>query len=244
MEPMISMTSLEVFLPEKVIKTYASAFWSVWVATSFNKPIAKILSVPSFYKYISHQRFWLDKLKEIQNSVNVRGIALVGTFKTSHFSPVAAVLLPMALPSLGLCLRTLTRGGYNRSAFIDVSAALECDQQRPISEDDPWNAFSRCTSFPGSSMFSDFAELRQSVFQMKQIINTQGQKDVSPMVRTFEELLTRMPRHLVSVYDPELATEWLEQHIVKNLSPLGAFRTKAKSMISSSVWLKRKKRIR
>lgn len=237
-EPMVIMNTFDVSVPPEVITKFANIFSRVWITTIFNHPITNIATVPSPLKYIKDQQSWLEKINVLSKTIKIQGIVWFGSYKTTHFAPIGAVLLPMALPTLGMCLKTFVSGTFNISVLHDVINILQCAQDKPYSDDHPLAGISKC-HFPGSALFSDFVDIQNNVIKMRRVIDSKGQNDISPIVRKFEDLLPRLPSHLAAIFNIQVAREWIESHVLNNLTPLGGFKTKAKTLISQSKWLAR-----
>lgn len=106
----------------------------------------------------------------------IRGIALTGWQRYDHFA-VLCELLPVALPSLAVCLSTASNGYFDVNYKTNtILSALTCSEPTSIhftwldlQRDSNLASFSRCM-FPGSKIFRFVIRLTAIVTEAKEYI--------------------------------------------------------------------------
>ena len=239
-EPVVSMyhhTGAELPISTHIWSKYAQIFPNLWVGSFFNRPSPTISLEQSVFQYINNQKAWLSMMSRVRNTVNIRGVAMLGVYKSSHFSSIGSVLLPMALPTLGLCLRTIVRGTLDLVTLRDVMMSFECSrkEREDIYLEGTRSVFLSCR-FPGNELYQNFVELRGLVVLMKNK-GLPGPNNYTLLAEKFAMLLRTMPQHLDQTYDQDTAIEWLTTHLLQNLGPLESFQARSKTFLLSKKWV-------
>ncbi|UYV67663.1 LAMTOR2 [Cordylochernes scorpioides] len=103
---------------------YAAVFPTVWVASAFKGASAMTQILPPLRFHILNQQAWLRTLeREGPRFSKVQGIALTGWQRFDHFTTLCE-LMPVAIPSLALCLQTLLDGDFTNEGHVKVSKLL------------------------------------------------------------------------------------------------------------------------
>lgn len=125
-EPMVwHYTTAESFqLTPELWDKYSSVFDSVWVATAFKGATGSCQMLPVIQHHLSNHEHWLHVLsREVSKFQHFRGVALTGWSRYDHYATLCE-LLPVAIPSLALCLRVWLAGAYSGELHMSVAKEL------------------------------------------------------------------------------------------------------------------------
>jgi hexosaminidase len=115
-EPMVwHYNSAETFhLGAALWEKYGNIFSNVWVASAFKGATTSSQILPVNKFHLSNHEAWLSELGLHAGKIlHFKGIALTGWSRYDHYATLCE-LLPSAIPSLCLCLKTWLNGGYNQ----------------------------------------------------------------------------------------------------------------------------------
>ncbi|XP_049817212.1 hexosaminidase D isoform X2 [Aethina tumida] len=85
---------------------YGNVFTNVWGATAFKGATSSAQVIPITKFHVSNHEAWLNELGvHAGKIINFRGIALTGWSRFDHYATICE-LLPCAIPSLAVCLKT------------------------------------------------------------------------------------------------------------------------------------------
>ncbi|NXU84798.1 HEXDC Hexosaminidase, partial [Xiphorhynchus elegans] len=124
-QPMIWDYSADLDVEDKVqlIEKYQRCgFSKVWFASAFKGATGVNQSLTLIGHHLKNQLQWLEVASRTPPDV-LEGIALTGWQRYDHFS-VLCELLPVAIPSLAVCLQTLKDGGYSEQVKENVEKLL------------------------------------------------------------------------------------------------------------------------
>ncbi|MCL4132961.1 UNVERIFIED_CONTAM: hypothetical protein GTU68_020235 [Idotea baltica] len=111
-------------LPPNMFETYSQVFDCLWGASCFKGATGSTQFLPPIQHHIDNQLTWVSLLNEQQSKFKeVRGIVLTGWQRYDHYA-VLCELLPVALPSLALCLKVLKVGSFTQEDHEAVSQEL------------------------------------------------------------------------------------------------------------------------
>ncbi|NWY19296.1 HEXDC Hexosaminidase, partial [Aphelocoma coerulescens] len=97
-------------------------FSKVWFASAFKGATGVNQSLTLVGHHLRNQLGWLQVASRSPADV-LEGIALTGWQRYDHFS-VLCELLPVAIPSLAVCLQALENGGYSEKVKENVEKLL------------------------------------------------------------------------------------------------------------------------
>ncbi|NWR80897.1 HEXDC Hexosaminidase, partial [Centropus unirufus] len=97
-------------------------FSKVWFASAFKGATGANQSLTLIGHHLRNHLQWLEVARNSPPDA-LEGIALTGWQRYDHFS-VLCELLPVAIPSLAVCLQTLTNGGYSEEVKATVEKLL------------------------------------------------------------------------------------------------------------------------
>ncbi|XP_014239918.1 hexosaminidase D-like [Cimex lectularius] len=124
-------SGLNFYVPEDLWAKYGEVFGKAWVASSYKGSTGPCQVLPVLHHHISNHEQWLALISK-QNCCLILGIALTGWSRYDHYATLCE-LMPTAIPSLALCLRVCTNGGYDHTLFKRVSSSLGYKEDIPPS---------------------------------------------------------------------------------------------------------------
>ncbi|XP_012673461.2 beta-N-acetylhexosaminidase isoform X2 [Clupea harengus] len=123
------------YLPQLDIKMISSwisryeqaGFKRMWFASAFKGATGEDQMWTPLGAYLHNHGSWLEIISSLGNypQITLEGIMLTGWQRYDHFS-VLCELLPVAIPSLAVCLQTLKHGYFNEKAQAEVQHILGC----------------------------------------------------------------------------------------------------------------------
>ncbi|XP_058708074.1 hexosaminidase D isoform X2 [Poecile atricapillus] len=154
-QPMIWDYAADIDVEGKVqlIEKYRRCgFSKVWFASAFKGATGVNQSLTLIGHHLRNQLEWLHVARRSPADV-LEGIALTGWQRYDHFS-VLCELLPVAIPSLAVCLQALKNGGYSEQVKENVENLLGMSNL----EIDTY--MSTCVgTFPGNTIFTLVTEV-------------------------------------------------------------------------------------
>ncbi|CAG5130349.1 unnamed protein product [Candidula unifasciata] len=111
---------------------YAKVFKSVWIASAFKGATgARQFYTEPLYHLENHYS-WLDVIAANNGRLIFKGLALTGWQRYDHFATLCE-LLPVAIPSLAMCLATMKNAGFTQGIHMNTSRLLNCSRPLEIS---------------------------------------------------------------------------------------------------------------
>ncbi|XP_068919156.1 hexosaminidase D-like isoform X1 [Petaurus breviceps papuanus] len=236
----------------RIIAKYAeSGFRSVWFASSFKGSTGPAQMWTPLSHHLSNQLSWLRVLRALQAAsagphirdarpIRCQGIVLTGWQRYDHYS-VLCELLPVAVPSLAICLQTLVAGEFTE---VTKKTVMELLGFQTINLES-----STCQGdgmFPGAEVYQlveqvkDLKETglraleedstaqgwfspyhRKHRFGNPQNLEAFGRK-LTKVSEAWESLLPTLQMHLGVVFYSNTVDEWLEEYVLPQLEPLRA----------------------
>ncbi|XP_061867023.1 hexosaminidase D isoform X2 [Colius striatus] len=149
-QPMIWDYAADLDVEEKVHlieKYHRCGFSKVWFASAFKGATGVNQSLTLIGHHLKNQLQWLKVARSSPTDI-LEGIALTGWQRYDHFS-VLCELLPVAIPSLAVCLQALKNGVYSEKIKENVERLLGMSNL----ETDTFMSTSLAT-FPGSNILT------------------------------------------------------------------------------------------
>ncbi|KAK6174355.1 hypothetical protein SNE40_017650 [Patella caerulea] len=232
---------------------YGQAFNHVWAASSFKGATGSAQYYTDVTYHLRNHYGWIDTITKVHSStpnLKFRGVALTGWQRYDHFSTLCE-LIPAALPSLSVCLLTISNGGFTESEYNKVQHILGCDEDMV-----------QCR-FPGSDVYSLMQELRAfenetkhneglnsrlngwlTDYHVKHGFGSPGQLKIlvniiDKVVSNYKQLHAKCLSVLAKYYYKSTLDEWVAVHIDQKIHYYSDKATAAKSLISRQVWPQR-----
>lgn len=184
-EPMVWVYAEDVyrFVTSQMWDKYATIFPTAWTASAFKGAFGETLVIPPARRHLENNLKWLAVIQseDARFSDGIQGIALTGWQRYDHFA-VLCELLPTAIPSLAICLSTMSRGYFNVEPIGNpILSALTCPEssspdsqmKRPwieLNQDPDLAIFSKCM-FPGSPVFRFTLHLTSITGEAREYLN-------------------------------------------------------------------------
>ncbi|XP_014671259.1 PREDICTED: hexosaminidase D-like isoform X2 [Priapulus caudatus] len=262
-EPMVWAyhPNLTQFLHAGIWDQYAKVFKKVWVASSFKGATGIDQYVTNITHHLENHLSWLQIMTAYKSAFSFQGIALTGWQRYDHFA-VLCELLPVATPSLALCLQTVVNGGIDPNIVNRVSNLLgfatpiniTLGPDRPLPESAP--------HFPGGDVYHEAQRLYRldawahgfehlgnflgflTPYQLRRNFSSvssleAGLRQYAPLVDALKAARDDAAEALWGVYDGHTVAEWLEQRITATLDRLHAMKRSADSLIARRTWPRR-----
>lgn len=175
-EPMVWVYADDIyyFVTNGVWSVYEEIFDTVWTASAFKGANGESIIIPPARQRLDNHIHWLYtmQMEGPQFKNGIQGIALTGWQRYDHFA-VLCELLPTSMPSLALCLSTVSRGYFETDPLKNTMlSSLTCASRNTNSiKSHPWIhlnsdpdllGLSNCL-FPGSVVFRYAIRLRSAV---------------------------------------------------------------------------------
>lgn len=224
--------SLKLDFPEGMFDRYSQVFDALWIATAFKGATGSSQVLPQIQDHVNNHLIWLQELQQQKHKFkNFRGFALTGWSRYDHYS-ILCELLPVAVPSLCLCLRVLTQGGFNQEDYVYISNLLGftnpiniCPLPRP-------QVVEEGTRFPGSLLYAGiqmWANQRTHYYAIK---NSEGMLgwfneymrernfinpvqveniilSMNELLKSMTELRAQLTRYMTEILHQETIDEWM-----------------------------------
>ncbi|GFO13672.1 hexosaminidase d [Plakobranchus ocellatus] len=247
---------------EETFAKYEKIFKYIWIASSFKGATGSRQFYTEPLYHIQNHFSWLQVIQEHQKNIRFRGIALTGWQRYDHFATLCE-LLPVAIPSLAVCLATIKNGGFTEAIHGSVSTVLKCDGKIEMSfpEIDKKTKMAKITQdcrFPGSDVYyamQDFYAYTQistqhrldgwlSDYQIAHGFTSPGQMkvlamDLNKQNNGFSRTMDPLKLHLLSIYSSEDVAEWLEENIYERKRHNEQILEKIHGLINIKTWPRR-----
>ncbi|XP_007886660.1 hexosaminidase D isoform X2 [Callorhinchus milii] len=214
-------------------KYHNSGLSKIWFASAFKGATGVAQCVPNISYHLENHLQWLKVADGLpKHSIQLQGITLTGWQRYDHFS-VLCELLPVAIPSLAVCLQALKEGNICVNEETFVKRALEFS--------DSGNNFTSgdgAGKFPGYKVMSLVAQvtadLKKSIDELLEenmyikgwfseyhrrqkivhpVMIHQFEGDVRGLHAKWEQVLIELRSGLERIYYPLTVVEWLEEHV-------------------------------
>ncbi|XP_075231653.1 hexosaminidase D-like [Lycorma delicatula] len=160
-------------IPEELWIKYSEIFKSVWFASAFKGATGSCQVLPVIRHHASNHQSWLATVeKHGCHFQNVQGIALTGWSRYDHYATLCE-LLPVAIPSLAVCLHVWNNKGFDETVVKCVANALgypeDCFSFAPYPRPQP---IAPELSYPGWKISVGIEWLENLRFKHKNIIES------------------------------------------------------------------------
>lgn len=252
-EPMVwhYFPQSEFRLKQSMWDKYLSIFPNLWIGSAFKgaTKINQMLTPTSFH--ISNHEAWNKVLMDnMQHGTSFRGIALTGWQRFDHFT-VLCELLPVAIPCLAMCLKTImARTGLTSEALTEVSQSIGYFGNIEMEVFPRPQAVPPVPNFPGGKLHVSVLHLSNVIAELEQVLlnpsvqggfheflvahNRTNPLHVDQFVNTARKLLVNIEslyrditKELSDIYYQSTVEEWLSTYI----SP---YREKLKKLVSDA----------
>lgn len=96
----------QIDMDANIWERYKTLFPSVWAASVYKGAASSHQVVVPLERYVSNQEAWVREIARYKPQIKFDGIILTGWSRFDHFATMCE-LLPMALPCLAVCLKTI-----------------------------------------------------------------------------------------------------------------------------------------
>ncbi|XP_060757608.1 beta-N-acetylhexosaminidase isoform X2 [Neoarius graeffei] len=194
----------------QLLSNYKQAgFHTVWFASSFKGSSGIDQRWTPLNHHLMNHLAWLKVMASMSGdpSLQLVGIALTGWQRYAHHT-VLCELLPVAIPSLAICLQSLKYGSFNHTAESEVQSLLGCKVNLAA------NSCQGNGSFAGAD-----------VYYMIQKIHNELQKSTEKVtehivLEEWNSFLETFKLEMMAIYYPDTVDEWMEQHINPHMDKL------------------------
>ncbi|KAK3520484.1 hypothetical protein QTP70_024093 [Hemibagrus guttatus] len=224
----------------QLLSNYQTAgFHNVWFASAFKGASGIDQRWTPIHQHLENHLAWLKVMVIMHKypSIKLDGIALTGWQRYEHHT-VLCELLPVAIPSLAICLETLKYGQFNQTAENEVEKLLGCKI------DIKANSCKGNAAFPGAEVYNMVQkihnELQKSVEKVLQNYHLRGSfgpyqrkfnfanprnigyfngtltkalKEWNPFMETFK-------REMMTIYFSNTVDEWMDENVKQHMDKL------------------------
>ncbi|KAK9978331.1 hypothetical protein ABG768_020086 [Culter alburnus] len=227
----------------KVIGSYIAkyeeaGFHGVWFASAF-KGASRIdqMWTPIDHHLKNHLQ-WQQVITSMPQykSVRYQGIALTGWQRYEHHT-VLCELLPVAIPSLAVCLQTLKYGSFDAKAQSEVQRILGCEIELSKNE-------CKGVSFPGSDVYEMVKKIKNnlesSVKKIMESYHVRGsfssynrkrnfanprnlgffKDELKKLMNEWDSFLLTFRESMEAIFYPDTLEEWLEENVNEHIERL------------------------
>ncbi|XP_063866168.1 hexosaminidase D-like [Scylla paramamosain] len=173
-EPMVWQYQAKTFdLPPDLFEKYSAVFPSIWVASAFKGATGSTQFLPPIQHHINNNLMWLTVLSEKKHTKKFKGICLTGWQRYDHYA-VLCELLPVALPSLCLCLRVVSQAAFTEADHDLVSQKLGFRHRINVLPFPRPQVIEQQMSFPGHKVYVGVQMWSNFVCRYQAISNSEG----------------------------------------------------------------------
>ncbi|RUS68716.1 hypothetical protein EGW08_023522 [Elysia chlorotica] len=250
------------YVKEDNFEKYGKLFGSVWIASSFKGATGSRQFYTEPLHHIKNHFSWLEVIRKHQGSLRFKGVALTGWQRYDHFATLCE-LLPVALPSLAVCLATIKNAGFTKEIYQYTSEILKCDDNiemtfPKIDKKTKQAVITQDCRFPGSDIYyamQGFYAYTQistqhrmdgwlSDYQLSHRFSNPGQlkvlaMDLNKKNNGYTKSTGPLKLHLSSIFSPEDVEEWLEENIYERKRHNAEILDKVNDMLKTKTWPKR-----
>ncbi|XP_037265964.1 hexosaminidase D isoform X2 [Falco rusticolus] len=210
-QPMIWDYTADLDVEDKVhlIEKYRRCgFSKVWFASAFKGATGVNQSLTLIGHHLKNHLQWLKVAGSSPADV-LEGIALTGWQRYDHFS-VLCELLPVAIPSLAVCLQALKNGGYSEKIKENVEKLLGMSNL----ETDTFMSTSLGT-FPGSNVLT---LVTQVSFYLKSSVDDLLERN--SLLSKWNAVVQDLQAAMEQVFHRCTIEEWMEENVHPSLQKL------------------------
>ncbi|XP_077406723.1 hexosaminidase D [Vanacampus margaritifer] len=222
-------------------KYYSVGMQDIWAASSFKGSTNIYTNVPETQRHVDNHLQWLKVAASVSPGINIRGIAITGWQRYSHFS-VLCELMPVGLPSLAASLQTLIHGQFSPEAQNNVTKTLGVSS---VEVNAMGSTFGDANLFPGRRLAAAIVELdslldvediksfEKNVYvrgyfspyhrsrRMSSPLNiVQIHSEASKYLDLLQKKVDVVREEMLHLYPISTAEEWIEEHVSPVTAPL------------------------
>ncbi|XP_026716908.1 hexosaminidase D isoform X2 [Athene cunicularia] len=179
-------------------------FSKVWFASAFKGATGVNQSLTLIGHHLKNHLQWLEVASNSPADV-LEGIALTGWQRYDHFS-VLCELLPVAIPSLAVCLQALKNGGYSEKIKENVEKLLGMSNLET-------DTFVRYVT----GWFSPYHRKRRIIHP---IIMHHFQPDAVSLLSKWNAVVQDLQAAMEQVFHKCTVEEWMEENVHPSLQKL------------------------
>ncbi|XP_074463606.1 hexosaminidase D isoform X4 [Larus michahellis] len=183
-------------------------FSKVWFASAFKGATGVNQSLTLIGHHLKNHLQWLKVASNSPTDV-LEGIALTGWQRYDHFS-VLCELLPVAIPSLAVCLQALENGGYSEKTKENVEKLLGMSNL----ETETFMSTSLGT-FPGSDILT---LVTQVSFYLKSSVDELLERN--SLLSKWNAMVQDLQAAMQQVFHDCTVEEWMEENVHPSLQKL------------------------
>ncbi|XP_060748329.1 beta-N-acetylhexosaminidase isoform X2 [Tachysurus vachellii] len=235
----------------QLLSNYQKAgFQNVWFASAFKGASGVDQRWTPLNLHLQNHLAWIKVMASMSKypSLKLDGIALTGWQRYEHHT-VLCELLPVAIPSLAICLNTLKYGSFNRTAENEVEKLLGCKVDLNA------NSCNGNLSFPGSEVYKMVKkihnELQQSIGKLNQDYFVRGSfgpyqrkyNFASPrnighflgtltnLMKMWDPFMETFKKEMMDIYFSNSVEEWMEENVNQHMDNLRSLNEDANRII-------------
>ncbi|GCC27625.1 hexosaminidase D-like isoform X1 [Chiloscyllium punctatum] len=235
--PDFRIDQVEAFLT----KYMDSGFKNVWFASAFKGATGVSQNWTPIKFHLENHLRWLQVMKSISkfSSLRFQGLALTGWQRYDHFSTLCE-LLPVAIPSLVVCMQTVTHGSFTEKAKTKSQQLLGFKNINPEN-----NSSEGEGTFAGAEIYqmvrwitqnlkSEVISVLENNREIKGWFNRYNRKhqfanprnmerfdsELHRVHKNWEEYLGNFRAQMENIYFPDTVEEWMEVNVNLYMDPL------------------------
>ncbi|KAM3916342.1 hexosaminidase D-like [Leptodactylus fuscus] len=223
-----------------ISKYQKSGFTNIWFASAFKGASDVAQKWTPMQLHMKNHQEWKKVINQMNKfpKIHYRGIALTGWQRYDHYS-VLCELLPVGIPSLAVCLKTLKDGQFTEEAKKDISNILgfnNVDVRKNICEG--------TGAFPGAQIYTMVKKVHDELKATVRAITEEegvsgwfsgyhrahrfgnpykmemfGAKLIKAL-EDWESHIGALRSQLDSIYFPDTVEEWMEENVNPYMDPL------------------------
>lgn len=172
-QPMVWYYQMVIDLPIELWTTYSEVFNAIWVASAFKGATGPRTYATEIAYHIENHKDWLKVVKECIKNLDCTfmGYALTGWQRYDHYA-VLCELFPVGLPSLAICLLTMTHGAFTVEVHHIASKDLNF---KGLIHMNPYTSYTEeiTCNFRGSEIFVGVHQLIQITFEYEMFLRNE-----------------------------------------------------------------------
>ncbi|BFY97386.1 hypothetical protein BsWGS_00426 [Bradybaena similaris] len=235
---------------------YARLFKAVWIASSFkgSNEAGHIFTEP--VHHLNNQLSWLNLIEAYNTRLTFRGVVLAGRQRYDHFSTLCE-LLPVAVPSLAVCLATMVNGGFTKDIHKSTSKLIRCNRPLEMTLSTHHHRDAYDCVFPGYELHyavkglykltvhgpdtRNRVEAWLSDYQVAHAFSNPGQLKVlatslTEQTSSYYRISGLLEEQLAMIYTEETVDEWMEENVKQKLRRIKLLQDKIQSLLKNRSW--------
>lgn len=215
-----------------ISKYQAAGFQDVWFASAFKGATGIDQTWTQFGPHLHNHLSWLNIVASMHKypQISLKGIMLTGWQRYEHFT-VLCELLPVALPSLAVCLQTLKHGSFNEKVQQEVHNILGCEIKMEKELCYGTGAFAGAEVY--HLVHRIHINFKSSIEDVMQMFHLKGafsryhrkynfvnprnlgffQKKLTSTVAEWDTTIEKLRSEMEAIYFPDTVEEWMEENV-------------------------------